>query len=202
MKASELKAAEQKKEYWKKYSAENRQELLEKSRKYKKDNRERILKRRRELYVQNRDHILKQQQEWRAANPGKGYKVEHSRRGHEKYRSIEENRERECRLERDRRARNPEKGHQATKRYRDKNPHKIRIYEASRRASKLSATPKWLTSKHKEEIESIYIKAQKMSLTVDHIIPLSSRIVCGLHVPWNLQLLSQSENSRKGNKVL
>jgi hypothetical protein len=36
---------------------------------------------------------------------------------------------------------------------------------------------------------------------VDHTIPLRGRIVSGLHVPTNLQVIPGAENSRKGNRM-
>jgi hypothetical protein len=73
----------------------------------------------------------------------------------------------------------------------------INAQGAKRRTAKLQATPPWVNL---EAIKAVYIEAAARGLHVDHIIPLQGRTVCGLHVPWNLQLLTQSENSRKKNR--
>lgn len=52
---------------------------------------------------------------------------------------------------------------------------------------------------YNEEIQEIYLMANEKGLTVDHIIPINGKNVCGLHVPWNLQLMTREENSKKGN---
>jgi 5-methylcytosine-specific restriction endonuclease McrA len=69
------------------------------------------------------------------------------------------------------------------------------------------ATPRWLSTEQKTAIQSVYDRARSMTLSsgilhhVDHIIPLKGRAVCGLHVSWNLQVLTRDENVRKSNKV-
>lgn len=79
-------------------------------------------------------------------------------------------------------------------------------YDASRRASKLSATPKWLTKEQKKQIKDLYWLAKDVqkvsgeSYHVDHIVPLQGETVCGLHVPWNLQILPADINIGKKNK--
>lgn len=69
------------------------------------------------------------------------------------------------------------------------------------RARMNNAMPKWLTSEDKAKIRAIYTEAVKLGLEVDHIIPIRSKIVSGLHVPWNLQLLSPTENKVKSNRL-
>lgn len=77
---------------------------------------------------------------------------------------------------------------------------------ARRDALKKSASPKWLSTEHREQIMWFYDMSAKLTeITgvlhhVDHIEPLQGDISCGLHVPWNLQVLTGSENSAKGNK--
>lgn len=80
--------------------------------------------------------------------------------------------------------------------------------ENARRAKKLNATPKWLTKVQLGQIKGIYGVSNLISklfdykLHVDHITPLQGRIVSGLHVPWNLQILLGEDNVRKGNRFL
>lgn len=68
--------------------------------------------------------------------------------------------------------------------------------------------PRWLTAEHKAQIRAMYLAARKLTKdtgikhVVDHIVPLRSEVVCGLHVPWNLQILTHNVNCAKSNKLL
>jgi len=76
-----------------------------------------------------------------------------------------------------------------------------------RRRRYRDATPPWLTREQKAEIRQLYQIAITMTRTtgeryaVDHIVPLYSESVCGLHVPWNLRVITQEENLKKSNKL-
>jgi hypothetical protein len=76
------------------------------------------------------------------------------------------------------------------------------------RYKKKKILPKWLTKAQKQEIYSIYLKAAYLTYTtgikycVDHIIPVHGKEITGLHVPWNLQILTISQNSVKSNKIV
>ncbi len=67
----------------------------------------------------------------------------------------------------------------------------------NRRIRKLQACPPWV---NQAVIQEIYDNCPE-GMTVDHIMPLRNPILCGLHVPWNLQYLSRIENSIKNNKL-
>lgn len=72
--------------------------------------------------------------------------------------------------------------------------------ENKRRASKLRATPKWADL---DKITKIYDDARVLGRKehhVDHIVPLQSDLVCGLHNEFNLQVLPALKNLSKGNR--
>jgi len=103
-------------------------------------------------------------------------------------------------------AANPEKYLSISRAWKLRNPAHRRAKAAERRAMKLQRTPAWLTDAHLSAIKAIYAEAtEKTAATgvcwhVDHIVPLLGENVSGLHVPWNLQIITGSENMRKGNR--
>ena len=90
----------------------------------------------------------------------------------------------------------------------EENRHKRCASQAKRRSLKLSASPSWLTPEHHAEIEKMYSEAWRATkLTgvehhVDLIEALQGKDRCGLHVHWNLQVLSAFENISKGNRTV
>ena len=74
-----------------------------------------------------------------------------------------------------------------------------------RRKKHRDATPPWITREQKSAMRALYQQAMAITRTtgvpyvVDHQIPLRHPEVCGLHVPWNLQVMSREENLRKSN---
>ena len=94
------------------------------------------------------------------------------------------------------------------KKHTDSNPDYYRTLTSLRKRRHRNATPTWLSAKQKNEIRQLYQIAITMSKTtgeryvVDHIVPLISDEVCGLHVPWNLRVITQEENLHKSNKLL
>ena len=88
------------------------------------------------------------------------------------------------------------------------NPDMYKEMTSLRRRRFRDATPKWLTDTQKMEIRLKYRLAIELSRAtgerhaVDHIIPLHGESVCGLHVPWNLQVLTQKDNLAKYNRLV
>lgn len=91
---------------------------------------------------------------------------------------------------------------------REKERHRLRMHYAShkaryaanvrrRQATQLNATPSWAEV---EKMKVVYQKAKEFDMHVDHVVPLKHKLVCGLHVWANLQLLAAAENLSKQNR--
>jgi len=92
--------------------------------------------------------------------------------------------------------------------YRQDNPGKVNEITAKRRAAKLQRTVAWADLK---AIKQVYADCEEINLaaktagctdifTVDHVIPLQGEFVSGLHVEYNLDIITLSANSSKGNR--
>ena len=49
-------------------------------------------------------------------------------------------------------------------------------------------------------VKEYYEKSSRIGLEVDHIVPINSDLVCGLHCVDNFQMLTREENASKGNR--
>ena len=142
----------------------------------------------------NKDHVAERGKEYREAN--KEREAERRKKYNEanKGRVAERNKE-----------------------WRKANPDKIRSKNAKRKSIRLQAHPPWAATLKKRQIEEIYTLARMQSEAtgkeyhVDHIHPLQAPkvvmfegemipLICGLHVPANLQILEASVNCSKYNK--
>ena len=97
---------------------------------------------------------------------------------------------------------------QYKKKYKEANPELYKALVSVRKRRHRNATPKWITKEQKLAIRKLYLDAIRLTkitgerYVVDHIVPLISDEVCGLHVPWNLRVITQEENLKKSNKLL
>lgn len=143
--------------------------------------------------------IKKYEKEYNKTEKRKGYRKRYRQRPEQKTRIAENNKE----------FFSSEKGREYMKEYRKKPEQKARSnYNVGlRRARKKQACPNWLTEEQKKEMKCMYIECQNISLEtgishhVDHILPLKGKTVSGLHVPWNLRIITAKENTFKNNRL-
>jgi hypothetical protein len=97
-----------------------------------------------------------------------------------------------------------EKNRNRARDWQRKNKAKVTANVARRGALKKQAIPPWACL---ETIKKIYQEALKITKItgikheVDHIYPLQSKYLCGLHVETNLQILTKQQNLTKGNRT-
>ena len=133
----------------------------------------------------NREYINEKKKQWRAGNKAHviAWRKEHTER----------NKERLTKYNKD-------------YRFRTKERDKIKIYYANLKRKKhvKRATPAW--ANHFFIREAYLLSSLRSEMTgyrweVDHIVPLQSSQVCGLHVENNIRVVPRSVNRSKGNSI-
>ena len=97
----------------------------------------------------------------------------------------------------------PEKAKAAGANWVRRYPHKNRAKTGRRRALEMKATPLWVNQFFLDEIYELAALRTKLTgyaWHVDHIVPLRSQVVCGLHVEHNLRVIPGAINAAKGNR--
>jgi 5-methylcytosine-specific restriction endonuclease McrA len=135
------------------------------------------------------------QKQWRRENADKA--LEHGKKWRAK------NPERYLELLRDWRSKNSGLIAEYSRNWRASNQHKKAADDALRYSLETIATPVWINRKAICEFyaeSARRTKATGIAHHVDHIVPLRSNVVCGLHNEFNLQVLTASENLSKSNR--
>jgi hypothetical protein len=102
-------------------------------------------------------------------------------------------------------AANPDKIKAKAIRHIKKHPDAYTARSVASVAKRAKRVPQWLTSEDKWLMREAYLLAKLRTelfgfkWEVDHIIPLRGKLVSGLHVPTNLQVLPKTENRNKRN---
>lgn len=98
---------------------------------------------------------------------------------------------------------NKEKHNEYYRKYYNNNKHKENARAVNKRTKYLQRSVAWADH---DKIQSFYKEAHRLTKEtsivyhVDHIIPLQGKLVSGLHVEANLQVIPASENLSKSNK--
>ncbi len=179
-----------------KYQKDNPEKIKAAKAKYKKANPEKVKAAKAKYKRDNPEKVRAAMAKWQRDNPEKRKVIT------KKYRKA-----------------NPEKTKVATAKWCEENADRnraqiakwkrnnkgtVNAYFAKRNALKRSATTSW---SEYDQIQELYKQAAQLRVNgidvhVDHIVPIQSPIVCGLHVLANLQILGARENMSKGNKLL
>lgn len=91
--------------------------------------------------------------------------------------------------------------------HKERNPEYYKALTSVRKRRHRAATPKWVGADEKKAIRQLYLEAQRLTkltgerYVVDHVYPLISDEVCGLHTLKNLRIMTQAENLIKSNKM-
>ncbi len=171
------------KEYQKDYRQKNRSLINDKAASYREDNREVLAKRSRDWYESaDKVKVSERMKQYRKDNIEKVNAIQKDwdKRNRDKKRKI------------------------GRRSYRNNTGTYIKNTYI-RKGMVKQATPVWYDAKGVNEIYKAcreLTKATGIKYHVDHIIPINSEMVCGLHTLENLRIVTAEENLGKSNKLV
>lgn len=173
-----------------KYRKNNKEQIKQYNKQYRNDNKEQIKK----YLKDNRNHIIQSMKQYNKDN--RDYHNQQNKIYYQK------NKEKKKQYYKN----NKEHINQLNKQHKKDNPDKVLLYTERRAKYLKEYTPKWYES---NLIKKLYLKRNELNkkwnlkgkekLQVDHIIPIVSKTVCGLHCWANLQLINAELNNSKKN---
>jgi len=187
------------KTYDKQYKANNKKKIAQYNKGYRNKNKEYLMMQQKEWYQNNKKEVNKQHKKYVEQNYEKisEYNKEYNICNRDKIKLCSGKYKKH----------NKNHLNKQQRLYRQNNKAQNNAYCASRRAWRIQARPIWSNIKI---IHDIYEDCQDLNICtriaggneifhVDHIVPLQGVNVCGLHVEYNLQIITASENLQKGN---
>lgn len=172
--------AARRREYMREWSEKNPEAKKQRAAEWYQKNREEVIERVRANYYKDVDASRQRGRDYAAEN-------------------REEARERAKKWAQD----NAEHKRQYDKAWAAANKERAHSLKAKYRAARRQACPPWVDDEHMARIHEIYRLRREISdrtgvvHEVDHIVPLQGKIVCGLHVWWNLRVIPREENNRR-----
>lgn len=146
--------------------------------------------------IANPDKVRANQAAWRSANPDK-IKASNQR----SYAKADKAKLRAAGKEWQNA--NRDKVRQSVRKWNNSNTEVRNEIHAKRRFTKFNATPAWANRFFIQEAYRLAKRREKVcggKWHVDHIVPLQSKLVCGLHVEHNLRVIRGAENVSKSNR--
>jgi len=162
----------------------------------------------RKSYRENKQYHYEASRKWAVNNPEKVAKI--ARRAREKYpekyrawrhKYIKENLEKEKERWANYKLINKDKIKEKRKVYIEKNRQKINACTVARLRKNRDQMPSWADMKKIREVYKMaaHLRTTGLAVDVDHIVPISSKSVCGLHCESNLEIVYSIDNSKKRN---